>query len=174
MKVHNIDHVGIVVNDLAAAQAFFLDCGLQLQGEGRVEGEWVENVVGLHDVKDAYAMLRTPDGEANIELIQFYRPTGEKDRERPLANTPGIRHIACVGEDMEAGVAKLKKQGAESVGRIQNYEDTYQLCYIRGPEGMIVELAEPVTDMTSVWRYLYTNRGVHPNRRMANIPHLFW
>ena len=154
MKVHTIDHVGIVVNDLAAAQAFFLDCGLQLQGEGRVEGEWVENVVGLHGVKDAYAMLRTPDGEAHIELIQFYRPTGEKDRERPLATTPGIRHIACVVEDMEAGVAKLKKQGAESVGRIQNSEDTYKLCYMRGPEGILLELAEPVTYMTSVWRYL--------------------
>ena len=174
MKVHKIDHVGIVVNDLAAAKAFFLDFGLELQGEGIVEGEWVDNVVGLHDVKDAYAMLRTPDSEANIELIQFYRPIGEKDRERPLANTPGIRQIAGVGEDMEAGVAKLKKQGAESVGRIETYEDTYQLCYIRGPEGMIVERAEPVTDMTSVWRDLYTNRGVHPNRRMANIPHLFW
>jgi catechol 2,3-dioxygenase-like lactoylglutathione lyase family enzyme len=144
VKVHKIDHVGIVVNDLAAAKAFFLDCGLELQGEGIVEGEWVDNVVGLHDVKDAYAMLRTPDGEANIELIQFYRPTGEKDRERPLANTPGIRHIAFVVEDIEAVVAKLKKQGAEIVGRIENYEDTYKLCYIRGPEGIILELAEPV------------------------------
>jgi catechol 2,3-dioxygenase-like lactoylglutathione lyase family enzyme len=144
VKVHKIDHVGIVVNDLAAATAFFLDFGLELQGEGIVEGEWVDNVVGLHGVKDAYAMLQTPDGEANIELIQFYRPTSEKDIQRPLANTPGIRHIAFVVEDIEAVVAKLKKQGAEIVGRIQNYEDTYKLCYIRGPEGIILELAEPV------------------------------
>jgi 4-hydroxyphenylpyruvate dioxygenase-like putative hemolysin len=89
-------------------------------------------------------MLRTPDGEANIELTQFYRSTGEKDIQRPLANTPGIRHIAFVVKDIEAVVAKLKKQGAEIVGRIQNYEDTYKLCYIRGPEGIILELAEPV------------------------------
>ena len=144
MKVHKIDHVGIVFNDLAAAKAFFLDFGLQLLGEGRVEGEWVDNVIGLHDVQVAYAMLRTPDGEANIELIQFYRPTGEKDRERPQANTAGIRHIAFEVEDIEAVVAKVKKQGAEIVGRIENYENTYKLCYIRGPEGIILELAEPV------------------------------
>jgi catechol 2,3-dioxygenase-like lactoylglutathione lyase family enzyme len=143
MKVQKIDHVGIVVNDLAAALAFFLDVGLQLQGEGRVEGEWVDNVIGLHNSAVAYAMLRTPEGEANIELIQFYRPSSEKDRERPLANTVGIRHIAFVVEDMEAVVAKLKKQGAEMVGRIEKI-DTFKLCYIRGPEGIILEQAEPV------------------------------
>src|SRR5436190_17938386 len=104
---------------LLPLKRFFLILGSNCRGEGIVEGEWVDNVVGLHDVKDAYAMLRTPDGEANIELIQFYRPTGEKDRERPLANTPGIRHIAFVVEDIEAVVAKLKKQGAEIVGRIE-------------------------------------------------------
>jgi len=144
VKVHKIDHVGIVVNDLATAKTFFLDFGLELQGEGIVEGEWVDNVVGLHDVKASIAMLRTPDGEANIELIQFYRATGEKEIQRPLANTPGIRHIAFVVKDIEAVVANLKKQGAEIVGRIQTYEDTYKLCYIRGPEGIILELAEPV------------------------------
>lgn len=144
MKVLKIDHVGIVVNDLAAAKAFFLDFGLQLQGEGRVEGEWVENVVGLHDVHVAYAMLGTSDGEAMIELVQFDRPTDEQDRERPLANTVGIRHLAFVVEDLEAVVAKVKKQGAELVGRIENYEEAYKLCYIRGPEGIILELAEPV------------------------------
>jgi catechol 2,3-dioxygenase-like lactoylglutathione lyase family enzyme len=144
VKVHKIDHVGIVVNDLAAAKAFFLDFGL----EGIVEGEWVDNVVGLDDVKASIAMLRTPDGEANIELTQFYRPTGEKDIQRPLANTPGIRHIAFVVKDIEAVVAKLKKQGAEVIGRIHNYEDTYKLCYVRGPEGIILELAEPVKQIT--------------------------
>ena len=144
MTIHKIDHVGIVVNDFATAKTFFLDFGLELQGEGIVEGEWVDNVVGLHDVKASIAMLRTPDGEANIELIRFYRATGEKEIQRPLANTPGIRHIAFVVKDIEAVVAKLKKQGAEIVGRIQTYEDTYKLCYIRGPEGIILELAEPV------------------------------
>ena len=136
--------MGVIVNNLSAAKAFFLDFGLELQGEGIVEGEWVDNVVGLHDVKASIAMLRTSDGEANIELTQFYRPTGEKDIQRPLPNIPGIRHIAFVVKDIEAVVAKLKMQGAEIVGRIQNYEDTYKLCYIRGPEGIILELAEPV------------------------------
>jgi catechol 2,3-dioxygenase-like lactoylglutathione lyase family enzyme len=144
VKIHKIDHVGIVVNDLAAAKVFFLEFGLEAQGEGIVEGEWVDNVVGLHDMKVAYAMLRTPDGEANIELIQFYRPIGEKAIGQPLANAPGIRHLAFVVEDIEAVVAKVQKQGAEMVGRIENYEETYKLCYIRGPEGIILELAEPI------------------------------
>jgi catechol 2,3-dioxygenase-like lactoylglutathione lyase family enzyme len=143
VKIHRIDHVGIIVNDLAAARAFFLDFGLELQGEGELEGEWLDKIVGLKDVKDAYAFLRTPDGEANIELIQFYRPLAETDIQPPLANTPGIRHIAFVVEDIEAVVARLKKKGTEIVGRIQNI-DTYKLCYIRGPEGIILELAEPV------------------------------
>ena len=144
MKVHKIDHVGIVVNDLAAAKAFFLELGLELQGEGELEGDLLDKIVGLHNVKDAYAFMRTPDGEAAIELIQFYQPSGEKDSQRPLANTPGIRHLAFVVEDIEAIVAKLQKHGAELVGSIQNYENSYKLCYIRGPEGIILELAEPV------------------------------
>ena len=99
---------------------------------------------GLPIRRSKISKLRTSDGEANIELIQFYRATGEKEIQRPLANTPGIRHIAFVVKDIEAVVAKLKNQGAEIVGRIQTYDDTYKLCYIRGPEGIILELAEPV------------------------------
>ena len=144
MKVHRIDHVGIIVKDLAAAKAFFLDFGLELQGEGELEGEWLDKIVGLNNVKDAYAMLRTPDGEANIELIQFYRPSDESTVRQPLANTPGIRHIAFVVEDIEAHVARLKKQGMEVFSEVQHYEDSYKLCYVRGPEGIILELAEPI------------------------------
>jgi catechol 2,3-dioxygenase-like lactoylglutathione lyase family enzyme len=140
--IHRIDHVGIIVRDLPAAIAFFIDFGLEMLGEGKVEGEWVEKVVGLDDVNLAYAMMRTPDGETNIELIQFYMPSDEKGVQHPLANTLGIRHIAFVVEDIEAVVAKLKKQGAEPFGEIQNYENTYKLCYVRGPEGIILELAE--------------------------------
>lgn len=144
MKVHRIDHVGIIVKDLAGAKAFFLDFGLELQGEGELEGEWLDKIVGLNNVKDAYAMLRTPDGEANIELIQFYRPSDESTVRQPLANTPGIRHIAFVVEDIEAHVARLKKQGMEVFSEVQRYEDSYKLCYVRGPEGIILELAEPI------------------------------
>jgi catechol 2,3-dioxygenase-like lactoylglutathione lyase family enzyme len=144
MKIRRIDHVGIIVNDLPAAKAFFLDFGLEMLGEGEVEGEWVDRVVGLHDVKAACVMLRTPDGEANIELIKFYRPSDEKGMQRPLANTLGIRHIAFAVEDIEAVVAKLKKKGAGLFGEIQNYENAYKLCYVRGPEGIILELAEQI------------------------------
>jgi catechol 2,3-dioxygenase-like lactoylglutathione lyase family enzyme len=144
VKVHRIDHVGIIVKDLAAAKAFFLDFGLELEGEGELEGEWLDKIVGLNQVKDAYAMLRTPDGEANIELIQFYRPSNESTVREPLANTPGIRHIAFVVEDIEAHVARLKKQGTEVFSEVQHYEDSYKLCYVRGPEGIILELAEPI------------------------------
>ena len=144
MKIHRIDHVGIIVNDLAAAKAFFLDFGLELQGEGELEGEWLDQIVGLHGVKDAYVFLRTPDGQANIELIQFYTPTDANGFQQPLANTLGIRHIAFVVEDMEAVIAKLKKRGTETFSEIQYYEDSYKLCYIRGPEGIILELAEPI------------------------------
>jgi catechol 2,3-dioxygenase-like lactoylglutathione lyase family enzyme len=144
MKIHRIDHVGIIVNDLPAAKAFFLDFGLEVLGEGKVEGEWVERIIGLHDVKEEVVMLRTPDGEANIELVKFYKPSDEKGMQRPLANTLGIRHIAFAVEDIEAVVAKLKKKGAELFGEIQNYENAYKLCYVRGPEGIILELAEQI------------------------------
>ncbi len=142
MKVHRIDHVGIVVNDLPAAKAFFLVLGLEMMGEGEVEGEWAERIIGLQDVKADVIMLRTPDGEANIELSKFHSPTDENGIQRSLANTLGIRHIAFAVEDIEAIVAKLKKNGAELVGEIQSYENTYKSCYIRGPEGIILELAE--------------------------------
>ena len=142
MKVHRIDHVGIIVNDLPAAKAFFLDLGLEMMGEGEVEGEWAERIIGLQDVKAEIIMLRTPDGEANIELSKFYSPTDENGIQLSLANTLGIRHITFVVEEIEAIVAKLMKNGAELVGEIQTYENTYKLCYIRGPEGIILELAE--------------------------------
>ncbi|MFO7902685.1 MAG: VOC family protein [Pirellulaceae bacterium] len=144
MKIHRIDHVGIVVDDLPAAKAFFLDFGLEMVGEGEVEGDWVERIIGLQDVKSDVVMLRTPDGEANIELAKFHTPSDEKGMQRPLANTPGIRHVAFAVEDIEAIVAKLKKNGAELFGEIQNYEDAYRLCYVRGPEGIILELAEQI------------------------------
>jgi catechol 2,3-dioxygenase-like lactoylglutathione lyase family enzyme len=142
MKVHRIDHVGIIVNDLPAAKAFFLDLGLELMGEDVVEGDWAERIIGLQDVKAEIVMLCTPDGGANIELSKFHSPTDTTGSQRPLANTLGIRHITFVVEELEAVVAKLKQHGAELVGEIQTYENTYKLCYLRGPEGIILELAE--------------------------------
>ncbi len=144
MKTHRIDHVGIIVNDLHAAKAFFLDLGLEVIGEGRVEGEWVNRIIGLQNVKLDNAMLQTPDGGAKIELVKFINPSDEKGIQRPLANTLGIRHVAFLVEDIEAVVAKLKKREATLVGEIQNYENIYKLCYVRGPEEIIIELAEEI------------------------------
>lgn len=144
MKIHRMDHVGIVVNDLAAAKTFFLDFGLTLNGEGLVEGEWVNQVVGLKDVQVEFAMVQTPDGQMRLELIKFHTPPGEKETQYPSANTLGIRHIAFVVEDIDAVVAKLKGKGIEPFGDVQNYENMYKLCYVRGPEGIILELAEQI------------------------------
>lgn len=144
MKIQRIDHVGVVVNDLAAAKAFFLDLGLEVQWEGVVEGEWVERVIGLDDVKNTVVFLRVPGGEAAIELIEFSTPVDERGIQPSFANTLGIRHIAFVVDDIEAVVARLKVNGTQIFGEIQNYENTYKLCYVRGPEGIILELAEKI------------------------------
>jgi len=144
MKISKIDHVGIIVNDLSAARAFFLDLGLEVQGEGELEGGWLDQIVGLNDVKTAFVFLGMPDGEANLELIKYDRPSDERGIQQLSANTLGIRHIAFVVEDIEAVVAKLKTKGQEIFGEIQSYEESYKLCYVRGPEGIILEFAEPV------------------------------
>ncbi|KAA6453516.1 VOC family protein [Bacillus swezeyi] len=144
MKIHRIDHVGVIVNDLPAAKAFFLDFGLEVLGETEVKGEWVERIIGLNDVRETVAMLGTPDGQATLELVKFHTPSDEKGIQQSFANTLGIRHIAFAVEDIEAVVAKLKKNGAELFGEIQNYKNAYKLCYVRGPEGIILELAEQI------------------------------
>jgi catechol 2,3-dioxygenase-like lactoylglutathione lyase family enzyme len=136
--------VGVIVNDLSAAKEFFLDFGLEVQGEWDMEGELMDQVVGLNDVKVACVGLGTPDGQAWIELIKFYTPSDEKDIQQPFANTLGIRHIAFAVEDIEAVVTKLKKKGMEIFSEIQNYEERYKLCYCRGPERIILELAEQI------------------------------
>lgn len=144
MKIHRIDHVGIIVNDLPAAKAFFLDLGLDVLGEAEVKGEWVERIIGLTDVRETVVMLGMPDGQATLELVKFHTPLDEKGIQQSFANTLGIQHIAFAVEDIEAIVAKLKKKGAELFGEIINYENAYKLCYIRGPEGIILELAEKI------------------------------
>jgi len=142
MKIHRIDHVGVVVNDFSAAKEIFLELGLEVQSETEVQGEWVERIVGLDNVKAIIAMLRTPDGETNIELIKFYAPLDENGIQPSFSNTLGIRHICFAVEAIDAIVAKLKKKGVELVGEIQNYQNAYKLCYLSGPEGIILELAE--------------------------------
>jgi len=136
--------VGVIVNDLSAAKEFFLDFGLEVKGEWEMEGELMGYAVGLNDVKVACVGLGTQDGQTWIELIKFYSPSDEKDIQQPFANTLGIRHIAFTVEDIEAVVAKLKKKGTEIFSEIQQYEESYKLCYVRGPEGIILEVAEEI------------------------------
>ena len=145
MKIHRINHVGIIVDDLSAAKAFFLDLGLEVQGDGELEGELLDQVTGLYGARTAVVWLGTPDDQAHIELVKFYTPSDEKGIQQSSANTLGIRHIAFAVEDIEALVATLKKKGTEFFSEIQNYENIYKLCYVRGPEGIILELAEQIT-----------------------------
>jgi len=144
LKIQRIDHVGVIVNDLSAAKEFFLDFGLEVKGEWEMEGELMGYAVGLNDVKVACVGLGMPDGQTWIELIKFYTPSDENDIQQSLANTLGIRHIAFTVENIEAVVAKLKKKGTEIFSEIQQYEESYKLCYVRGPEGIILELAEEI------------------------------
>jgi catechol 2,3-dioxygenase-like lactoylglutathione lyase family enzyme len=144
MTIQRMDHVGIVVDDLAAATAFFLELGLKLQGEASVEGGWVDRVVGLQGVRSEIAMLETPDGHSRIELSKFHAPLSRGGDRHAPANTRGIRHVSFAVGDLDAVLASLRAHGAELVGEVERYGDIYRLCYIRGPEGIIVELAEQI------------------------------
>ncbi|MDQ3647246.1 MAG: VOC family protein [Actinomycetota bacterium] len=139
-----MEHVGIVVDDLAAATEFFVELGLVLQGEGPVEGRWVDRVVGLEGVRAEIAMMQTPDGNGRLEPAKFHSPSNPDDNRHAPANTPGIRHVAFAVEDIDAAVAGLRARGAELVGELERYKDSYRLCYVRGPEGIIIELAEQI------------------------------
>ena len=139
-----MDHVGIVVHDLAAAIDFFVELGLAPHGEMRVQGEWVDRIVGLEDVQADIAMLQTPDGHSRLELVKFHSPSSQDDNGHAPANAPGLRHITFAVEDIDDVVARLRARGAELVGELEQYKDVYRLCYLRGPEGIIVELAERI------------------------------
>jgi len=144
MTIQRMEHVGIVVDDLAAATAFFVELGLKLQGDGPVEGGWVDRVVGLEGVRAEIATVETPDGHGRLELTKFHAPPSRGGDRHASANTPGIRHVAFAVDDIDAVVALVRARGAELVGEVERYEDSYRLCYVRGPEGIIVELAEQI------------------------------
>jgi catechol 2,3-dioxygenase-like lactoylglutathione lyase family enzyme len=144
MTIQRMDHVGIVVDDLVAAIAFFVELGLEPQGEASVEGGWVDSVVGLEGVRAQIAMMETPDGHSRIELSTFHAPSGPGGDRHAPANTPGIRHLSFAVDDLDAVVTRLRARGAELVGEVEQYRDIYRLCYVRGPEGIIVELAERI------------------------------
>ncbi len=137
-----MDNFGFVVDDLEAAAAFFVELGLELEGEMTVEGQWVDRCVGLDGVRNDIAMLKTPDGHGRLELIKFHAPPATTAEPNAPVNTLGIRRIMFAVDDIEAVLARLQAHGAKLVGDVVQYEDTYLLCYVRGPEGIIVALAE--------------------------------
>ena len=145
MKILRMDHIGINVIDFDAAKAFFLDLGLELQGEGGVEGGLLDRVTGLDGAKTSFAFFLVPDGQTSIELVKYHRPLEEQGVQQSAANTLGLRHLSFAVDDIEGMVAKLKEKGFAPFSEIQRHEDSIKLCYIHGPEGIIVELAEELT-----------------------------
>jgi catechol 2,3-dioxygenase-like lactoylglutathione lyase family enzyme len=144
MALQRMEHVGIVVSDLAAATEFFVELGLVVQVEGPVEGRWVDRIVGLEGVRADIAIMQTPDGNGRLELTKFHSPANQGEHSHAPANTPGIRHVSFAVEDIDAVVFGLRARGTELVGELGRYEDSYRLCYVRGPEGIIIELAERI------------------------------
>lgn len=142
MKIRHIDHIGINVEDLEAAKLFFTDLGFSVVGETVMQGELVDKVTGLKDVKDDLVMLQAPDGQLNIELVKFHHPVDEAGVQPALANTLGLRHLCFEVEDLDGILASLQQKGYKLVGEVQTYEETWKLCYVHGPEGIIIEVAE--------------------------------
>jgi len=143
MALQRMDNVLIVVDDLEAVKAFFLELGMELEAEMPLEGSWVDRTIGLENVRCEIAVMRTPDGHGRIELDKFHAPAAVRaEPEDAPVNTLGIRRIMFAVDDIEDVLARLLAHGAELMGEVVQYEDTYRLCYVRGPEGLIVALAE--------------------------------
>lgn len=139
-------HVSVVVNDLEAAIAFFGELGMELEGKAPIEGDWVDRVNALDGVRVDIAMMRTPDGHNKLELTKFHTPAVVRaEPENALGNTLGLRSVMFTVDDIDATVAGLRARGAELVGEVAQYENSYRLCYVRGPEGIIVALAEELS-----------------------------
>lgn len=143
MTIQRMDNVGIIVDDLEAAVAFFVELGMEVEGKALVEGRWAARLVGLDDQRVDVAMIRTPDGHGRIELMKYHTPKAISGvpANAPV-NTLGIRRIMFAVDDIDDVIARLHTHGAELVGEVMRYNDTYRFCYIRGPEGIVVALAE--------------------------------
>jgi len=143
MALKRMDNVLIVVEDIERVKAFFIELGMELEGQMMVEGSWADRVVGLEGMRSYIATLRTPDGHGRVELSQFLTPPAIRaEMENAPSNALGIRRIMFAVDDLDDVVARLRGRGAELVGEIAQYEDVYRLCFMRGPEGIIVGLAE--------------------------------
>jgi catechol 2,3-dioxygenase-like lactoylglutathione lyase family enzyme len=146
VTIKRMDHVSVVVDDLEAAKAFFSELGMELEGEAPIEGPSVDRVNALNDVRVDIAMMRTPDGHGRLELTKFHTPTAiTAEPENALGNTLGLRSIMFAVDDIDAAIAGLRTHGAELIGEVVQYEDSYRLCYVRGPAGIIVALAEELS-----------------------------
>jgi catechol 2,3-dioxygenase-like lactoylglutathione lyase family enzyme len=146
MTIRRMDNVLIVVDDLEAATAFFAELGMELEGEATVEGQWAGRVVGLDGVRADIVMMRTPDGHGRVELSKFHTPSAiSSEPQNAPANTLGIRRIMFLVEDLEDVIARLRTHGAELLGEVAQYEDSYRLCFVRGPEGIILGLSEQLS-----------------------------
>ena len=143
MTVQRMDNVGIVVEDLPATIAFFRELGLELEGEAIVEGEWAGRVTGLGDQRVEIAMMRTPDGHSRLELSRFLAPPVVADHRNAPVNSLGYLRVMFAVDDIDETLARLRKHGAQLVSsEVVRYEDSYRLCYIRGPEGLLIGLAQ--------------------------------
>lgn len=140
-----MDHIGIVVDDLTAATDFFLELGLELLGKDSLEGRVVDRVVGLEGVRTDVVFLKTPDGHSRLELIKFNAPRHEGNSALEPSNSPGLRHVTFAVDDLDDVLERLQPHGVELVGELETYEDSYRLCYVRGPAGVILELAQKIT-----------------------------
>src|SRR4051795_7083504 len=146
MTIQRMDHVSVVVSDLEDAIAFFVELGMELEGEAPIEGPSVDRLNGLDGVRVNIAMMRTPDGHSRLELTKFLSPAAiSSEPANALGNTLGLRSIMFTIDDIDATVAGLRARGAELVGEVVQYEDIYRLCYVRGPAGIIVALAEQLS-----------------------------
>ena len=146
MTIQRMDNVLIVVDDLEAATAFFVELGMELEGKTQVEGDWVDRTVGLDGVRADIVMMRTPDGHGRVELTKFHTPSAiSSEPQNAPANTRGIRRIMFAVDDVDDVLARLRTHGAEPVGEVARYEDSYRLCFVRGPEGIIIGLAEQLS-----------------------------
>jgi catechol 2,3-dioxygenase-like lactoylglutathione lyase family enzyme len=142
MTLQRMDNVGIVVESLDAAIAFFAEIGLELEGRAMIEGEWAGRVTGLRDQRVEIAMMRTPDGHSRLELSRFLAPPVVADHRNAPVNALGYLRVMFAVDDLADTLARLQKHGAQLVGEVVQYEDAYRLCYIRGPEGLLIGLAE--------------------------------
>ncbi len=143
MAVQRMDNVGIVVNDLPATIAFFRELGLELEGQSKVEGNWAERVTGLSDMRVEIAMMRTPDGHSRLEISRFLTPPTVADHRNAPVNALGYLRVMFAVDDIDETLTRLREHGAELVSsEVVQYEDAYRLCYIRGPEGLLIGLAQ--------------------------------